>query len=157
MINGKKYVSAHLAAGMTKYTQDYVGQLCREGKVQATRFGRNWYVDIESLLAYKEQNESDVLLVRFSNEEVKGVADKATNEVFNDADSRDIQDKNEERVEKIEVPTTSVQDTIKGEITKYFSDESPLLPPLRRLSDPESDLKSFKKKRTIHTGLGKKG
>jgi hypothetical protein len=52
LIGGKKFVSAKDAAILGKYAQDYVGQLCRSGKVIATRIGRNWYIEEESLLTY---------------------------------------------------------------------------------------------------------
>jgi hypothetical protein len=42
--DGKTYVSSKRAATITGYAKDYVGQLCREGRVQARLVGRNWYV-----------------------------------------------------------------------------------------------------------------
>jgi hypothetical protein len=44
LIEEKKYVSSKRAAKMTGYAKDYVGQLCREGRVQARLVGRSWYV-----------------------------------------------------------------------------------------------------------------
>lgn len=44
LIEEKKYVSSKRAAEMTGYAKDYVGQLCREGRVQARLIGRGWYV-----------------------------------------------------------------------------------------------------------------
>lgn len=44
LIGEKKYVSSKLAAKMTGYAKDYVGQLCREGRVPARLVGRSWYV-----------------------------------------------------------------------------------------------------------------
>ncbi len=43
-IDDKKYISSKQAAKITGYAKDYVGQLCREGYVEARRVGRNWYV-----------------------------------------------------------------------------------------------------------------
>src|SRR4051812_35165499 len=43
-LDGKVYVSSKQAAEMTGYAKDYVGQLCREGRVEARLVGRNWYV-----------------------------------------------------------------------------------------------------------------
>ena len=43
-IDEKKYISSKRAAKITGYAKDYVGQLCREGYVEARRVGRNWYV-----------------------------------------------------------------------------------------------------------------
>lgn len=44
IIDDKKYVSSKRAAQITGYAKDYVGQLCREGYVDAKRVGRSWYV-----------------------------------------------------------------------------------------------------------------
>jgi hypothetical protein len=41
---GKTYVSSKRAAEITGYAKDYVGQLCREGHVEARMVGRSWYV-----------------------------------------------------------------------------------------------------------------
>ncbi|HVW82883.1 MAG TPA: hypothetical protein VHC68_03000 [Candidatus Paceibacterota bacterium] len=43
-LDGKIYVSSKRAAEITGYAKDYVGQLCREGRVEARLIGRNWYV-----------------------------------------------------------------------------------------------------------------
>lgn len=44
LIGDKKYVSSKRAAKITGYAKDYVGQLCREGRVPARLVGRSWYV-----------------------------------------------------------------------------------------------------------------
>jgi hypothetical protein len=44
LIEEKKYVSSKRAAKMTGYAKDYIGQLCREGRVPARLIGRSWYV-----------------------------------------------------------------------------------------------------------------
>jgi hypothetical protein len=44
LIEEKKYVSSRRAAELTGYAKDYVGQLCREGRVPARLVGRGWYV-----------------------------------------------------------------------------------------------------------------
>lgn len=43
-IGDKIYISSKGAAKLTGYAKDYVGQLCREGRVEARLVGRNWYV-----------------------------------------------------------------------------------------------------------------
>ncbi|MEK7101758.1 MAG: helix-turn-helix domain-containing protein [Patescibacteria group bacterium] len=49
IIGEKKYISSKQAAKMTGYAKDYIGQLCREGRVSARLVGRSWYV-LESAL-----------------------------------------------------------------------------------------------------------
>ena len=44
LIEEKKYVSSKRAAKITGYAKDYIGQLCREGRVPARLVGRSWYV-----------------------------------------------------------------------------------------------------------------
>ena len=53
-VDGVTYIPVKKAAMLADYTADYVGQLCRGGKLQATRIGRAWYVSEESIIAHKE-------------------------------------------------------------------------------------------------------
>lgn len=52
-IGDKIYISSKRAAEITGYAKDYVGQLCREGKVEATLVGRSWYVLEDSIRAHR--------------------------------------------------------------------------------------------------------
>lgn len=52
-IGEKVYVSSKRAAKITGYAKDYVGQLCREGRVEARLVGRNWYVLEESIMEHR--------------------------------------------------------------------------------------------------------
>lgn len=64
LIEEKKYISSKQAAKVTGYAKDYIGQLCREGRVPARLVGRSWYVletaiqDHRFGLADIQQNES---------------------------------------------------------------------------------------------------
>lgn len=60
LIEDRRYVSSKRAAKMTGYAKDYIGQLCREGRVPARLVGRSWYV-----------LESAIHDHRFGTEEVK--------------------------------------------------------------------------------------
>lgn len=53
-IDGNRFISVKRAAGLSEYTADYIGQLCRGGKLEATRIGRNWYVEEASLISHKQ-------------------------------------------------------------------------------------------------------
>lgn len=53
-VKDKKYVKAKVLARELGYTTDYVGQLCRGGKVDAQLVGRTWYVDPDSIKDHKE-------------------------------------------------------------------------------------------------------
>ncbi len=52
-IGDKTYISSKQAAKITGYAKDYVGQLCREGRVEARLVGRNWYVLEASVLEHR--------------------------------------------------------------------------------------------------------
>lgn len=52
-LNGRTYLSTKRAAEITGYTTDYVGQLARQGKVDAQLVGRNWYISEEAIKKHK--------------------------------------------------------------------------------------------------------
>jgi len=53
-LGDREYVKASEAAKKFKYTQDYVGQLCRSDKVDVRLVGRVWYVNLESITEYRK-------------------------------------------------------------------------------------------------------
>lgn len=53
IFEGKKYISAKRASKLVSYTRDYVGQLCREGKVESRMVGRSRFISEESILDHK--------------------------------------------------------------------------------------------------------
>lgn len=55
--DGKDYISANRAAKITRYNQDYVGQLARSGAILSRQVGNRWYVDRESLLTHKKEKD----------------------------------------------------------------------------------------------------
>lgn len=59
-IDGVSYVSSKRAAHMSGYAQDYIGQLCRAGLIQAQRIGGLWYLTLNSLYQYKQKADSYV-------------------------------------------------------------------------------------------------
>ncbi len=57
-LDGKKYISAKQAAEITKYSQDYIGQLVRAGTLPGRLIGRARFVEEEALLQYSESIKS---------------------------------------------------------------------------------------------------
>ena len=53
LIEGRVFISSKQAAKITGYAKDYVGQLCREGRVDARLVGRNWYVLQDSIREHR--------------------------------------------------------------------------------------------------------
>lgn len=62
-IGDKIYVSSKRAAKITGYAKDYIGQLCREGRVEAKLVGRNWYV-LEAAIKDHRFGKEEVLPVK---------------------------------------------------------------------------------------------
>ncbi len=57
-LGDKIYISSKRAAEITGYAKDYVGQLCREGHIDAKMIGRGWYVYEPSIRAHRFGPES---------------------------------------------------------------------------------------------------
>ena len=111
-LEGRRYISVKRAAALAKYTTDYVGQLCRAQKLEATRIGRNWYVEENSLIEHRQLNQEN---------------------------SRDKQEEQEKlgKIENTENRGELVKalrrnpNIFKGSFIIYSKDDSPLLPSLK--------------------------
>jgi hypothetical protein len=57
ILENNKYISAIEAAGWTGYATDYIGQLCRLGKIPGELRGRNWYVDLDALISHRQERQ----------------------------------------------------------------------------------------------------
>jgi len=71
-MNGTKinYISLSEAAKLTDYSQDYISLLCRKGKMEAKKFGRNWVTTKEWVYDYanKEKNKKEnVIPIKVQN------------------------------------------------------------------------------------------
>ena len=53
-INGKKFEPSAALAREFGYSMDYISRLAREGKVEATRVGRQWFIEAISLKKFVE-------------------------------------------------------------------------------------------------------
>ena len=51
---GKNYLSSKEAGRVSGYTNDYISRLAREGKIDATRVGTQWFVEPKSLDSYSQ-------------------------------------------------------------------------------------------------------
>ncbi|HVM73393.1 MAG TPA: hypothetical protein VMU13_00745 [Candidatus Paceibacterota bacterium] len=52
-VGDSTYVSSKRASEISAYAQDYIGQLARAGHIAAKRVGGLWYIDMNSLEAYR--------------------------------------------------------------------------------------------------------
>lgn len=111
-VNGEEYVKASSIARELGYTSDYVGQLCRSGAVASTMVGRTWYVDEDSLRKHKK-NRYRSSVSKTQAELKRSISNNLAGDRFGAQNS----------------PNHS-QSSLK---TDYESDESELVPLLRRL------------------------
>jgi hypothetical protein len=109
VLDGKSYVKASKAAKELGYATDYVGQLCRSGKVDAHLIGRTWYVNPNVLSEHKVEKK------RTSKAKAREYAKKTI----------------EEHRKKREAESQNIYKNIK---IQYESDPTELLPKTRTLS-----------------------
>lgn len=72
-INGIDFVSVKDASKEVSYSRDYLSKLAREGKVNATQVGRQWFVELRSVQSFVENKnlEQEVYRRRLSEERRK--------------------------------------------------------------------------------------
>jgi hypothetical protein len=83
VIGDKTYIPSKKAAEITGYAKDYIGQLCREGRVEAKLVGRSWYVLESSIREHRFGGEGAPEEAPASQGE--SVAEPATTPVTEDA------------------------------------------------------------------------
>ncbi|MEM9336886.1 MAG: hypothetical protein AAGA35_03465 [Patescibacteria group bacterium] len=87
VIDGITYEKAAKVAKQFRYTKDYIGQLCRSGKVDAKLIGRSWFVNPETLTEHKKaryQKNAGEDGVSTKDEAKKGDATESSNKRFLD-------------------------------------------------------------------------
>lgn len=120
-IDGKKYISSKRAAEASGYAKDYIGQLCRMGKLDAQLIGRNWYVSEASLKAHQHGEEVALVAAGASDEEgIEHVFDPSIEGMLTSTARRRIQERLASDIAVLFYPGS----------TQYESDSMPLLPPL---------------------------
>ncbi len=75
---GKEYKKVAILAKEFNYTADYIGQLCREDKVDARLVGRAWYVYPESLREHKKGRYQDDFTPPHQEENKSGGEEEST-------------------------------------------------------------------------------
>lgn len=58
IIDTMEYVSVEEAAEITGYSEQYIRRLLRKGRIKAAKKGYMWWVDLDSLKAYKQQMDA---------------------------------------------------------------------------------------------------
>lgn len=73
IVDGEKYISSKRAARLSGYTKDYIGQMCRAGRIPSKMVGRSWYVKESALKEHrKEYQGAPVVDERLWQEESLG-------------------------------------------------------------------------------------
>jgi hypothetical protein len=78
ILQDKNYVSARRVQELFGYSSDYVGQLCRLGKIEAKMIGRTWFVTEKSIIDHKLSVND---LIREKNKEKR----KLSKKIYNDS------------------------------------------------------------------------
>ncbi len=80
-LDGKIYISSKRAAQVTGYAKDYIGQLCREGRVEAKLVGRSWYIYEPSIRRHRFKEEAPSVAEEVEDvQEVEPVSEETNNE-----------------------------------------------------------------------------
>lgn len=84
-LEGKKYISASRVSKKSGYNSDYLGQLCRAGKLDCRLVSRTWFVEENSLINHLKsgRKKSSPLIREVSNKEPKTASLKSEG-FFND-------------------------------------------------------------------------
>tara|TARA_B100000745_G_scaffold291306_1_gene230962 strand:- start:581 stop:1630 length:1050 start_codon:yes stop_codon:yes gene_type:complete len=125
-VDGKNYVKAKDLARDLGYTADYVGQLCRAGKVDAQLVGRSWYVNEESLQEHKRgryrSNKQETIKEVARTLRAKDVDDDSHKITVH------LQDGEENKNEGYANQSFYTRATAPATATKYHTDEAELIP-----------------------------
>lgn len=121
-MDGVEYLKASATAKKFGYTSDYVGQLCRGGKVRAKLVGRTWFVDPVSVEEHRgkkyqtQRSESNADTTRKTKTSRQGVKVAITNKAVTSLHTQKL----------AQVRNSRTLDV------RYDADESDLLPRISR-------------------------
>ncbi len=127
-VEGVLYTKASLLAKNFRYTTDYIGQLCRAGKVDCQLVGRAWYVAESSLLKHKDARYKEV---RVNEKTIK------SSTILKTSDEAISVTPRLKRVtaKQLSNPNSHFLSRLGASSSKYFVDDTELLPqPLRQSS-----------------------
>lgn len=117
--DGIEYVSTSRAAEITGYAQDYVGQLARNGEIEARKVGRCWFVGRQSLTEHKKYNDGLLAAVQAQS---SGVHSEKEGKI-------------EQKNDSVAIPISVRSDIEPGDINfnvRYISEnDKPLVPKMQ--------------------------
>lgn len=126
VFEGEEYVSSKRASSITGYAKDYIGQLCRLGKLNARMVGRNWYIALSALEEHKKsyKKEIEIFQHKETGSEVKTAEESAVR-------PEAVIPKSEVKIEIFEkehYPRRMIEETVS---LRYEADERPLIPHMK--------------------------
>ncbi|MFC1731677.1 hypothetical protein ACFL6I_15275 [candidate division KSB1 bacterium] len=159
-LEGVDYISSKRAAQVMGYTQDYIGQLCRGGKIEARQIGRGWYVP--KSVVYKSTDKVVEKKQEIPQKEVSKVEALGDVVVFKKDVKDEIPIKSELKLERLNVVEQTENEHTKKESevqleagaessvgsnekdyyypsflsTSYSIDDTPLVPEPKRSREP---------------------
>jgi len=167
IFEGKKYISSRRASEISDYASDYIGQLCRAGKLDSRMIGRSWFVTEESLHLHKATiSREEALRSRIENlkgpkvQAVQNSFVKTQNKVQSEIVSKPVIFVAPTQVSNPVIVSTSVAKTSNEQVKVtpaipwkfidasttsikspyiYSSDERPLLPVLNKKNVEKKD------------------
>ncbi|MFA6554520.1 MAG: hypothetical protein WCS89_03350 [Candidatus Paceibacterota bacterium] len=165
IIEGKKYISSRRASEISDYASDYIGQLCRAGKLDCKMVGRAWFITEESLSLHKTNVLQDEVVrnrienlrgkknrnLVVSSEAIKTSASTQTQTSTNvvTVTNSSIVVSSNPVISNQQAPvvsgSTPAQSKVSGSSFVYTSDERPLLPVLKKPVTPVANVSKNKK------------
>ncbi|MBY0538609.1 hypothetical protein K2P47_04405 [Patescibacteria group bacterium] len=162
--NGVTYVKATALAKKHRYTTDYIGQLCRSGKVDAKLIGRAWFVNEVTLQSHKSDRYSTPRSAEITiNKSL--VSDRAAHPVALRREVRPVLSKSVHRslLQNSEPKTYNFESRGAGLVSTYHQDEELLEPHVSIKPKPEVahnpaelETKTIEKAQKISVSLGEK-
>ncbi len=127
VLQDKTYISAKRVQQIFGYTSDYIGQLCRAGKLDATMVGRAWFVTEKSVSDYKAGVKTNF------NKPKKVKIFPQTTKIQQAPVIETIKDEvklPEKKEEPIVSPIQNIQEEY--QVLKYESESAPFIPELKK-------------------------
>ncbi|MSU56311.1 MAG: hypothetical protein EXS51_03325, partial [Candidatus Taylorbacteria bacterium] len=110
LFDGKKFISSSEASKATGFASDYIGQLCRGGKLVCRRVGKSWFVEEDSILLYKalDLNHSPAKAKRLNGHTAPAISPEQVSVSATSSPAPEPAQISEATVVKTEVLTTPV-------------------------------------------------
>jgi len=122
-LDDKIYISSKKASEITGYAKDYIGQLAREGRIEARLVGRSWYA-LESAVREHRFGESKMKIEPKSRPEPEEIVEyRAENAKFPDLDPKAPQAAWEEWFEQLPRPSLPFKETLETAEAEPHSEE----------------------------------